>query len=214
MNTPATYTKSGIKATTAAKLDTSVFDVSVESHELLKQAYTTYLANGRENLAKTLKRGEVRGGGKKPWKQKGTGRARFGSTRNPIWRGGGVVFGPSGNENYSRKLNIKSKRRAIRQALSLKHAAGNVIVLESFENKDGKVAQTVALMNKIGATGNILLVVSDKDQLVMRATQNIPNLHVVHASYVNVYDVMNADTMVITEKSLEIIHDWLKEGEK
>jgi large subunit ribosomal protein L4 len=180
----------------------------------LKQAYTTYLANGRDNLAKTLKRGEVRGGGKKPWKQKGTGRARFGSTRNPIWRGGGVVFGPSGNENYSRKLNIKAKRRAIRQALSLKNAAGNVIVLETFECKDGKVAQTIALMNKIGAKGNILLVVSDKDQLVMRATQNIPNLHVVHASYVNVYDVMNADTMVITEKSLEIIHDWLKEGEK
>jgi large subunit ribosomal protein L4 len=92
-----TFTKAGAKATAAAKLDKTVFDVDVKNHELLKQAYIAYHANGRENLAKTLRRGEVRGGGRKPWKQKGTGRARFGSIRVPIWRGGGIVFGPLGS---------------------------------------------------------------------------------------------------------------------
>src|SRR6187431_2075650 len=111
-STVSTYTKSGAKATTAAKLDASVFGALPENHELLKLAYTGYLANGRENLAVTKTRGLVRGGGRKPWKQKGTGRARFGSSRVPIWRGGGVVFGPTGNENYIHKLPTETKRTA------------------------------------------------------------------------------------------------------
>src|ERR1700686_3786197 len=108
-----TYTKTGNKATVAAKLDKSVFDVDVKNHDLLKQAYLAYLSNARVNLAVTKKRGDVRGGGRKPWRQKGTGRARFGSIRNPIWRGGGIIFGPTGQENYKRKLNTKAKRQAI-----------------------------------------------------------------------------------------------------
>ena len=91
-----TYTASGSKAATPAKLDDAVFGVEVTNHRLLRQAYDAYLSNGRENLAIVKTRGLVRGGGKKPWKQKGTGRARFGSSRNPIWRGGGIVFGPTG----------------------------------------------------------------------------------------------------------------------
>src|ERR1700722_17943597 len=114
-----TFTNAGTAATTAAKLDNAVFGVELTNHELLKHAYTAYLANGRENLAVTKKRGEVRGGGKKPWKQKGTGRARFGSTRNPIWRGGGIAFGPTGHENYTKQVPTVVKRQAIRQALSL-----------------------------------------------------------------------------------------------
>ena len=98
----STYTASGSKASTPAKLSKEVFGVEVANHQLLKQAYEAYLANGRDNLALTKKRGDVSGGGKKPWKQKGTGRARFGSSRNPIWRGGGIVFGPNGNENYTK----------------------------------------------------------------------------------------------------------------
>ena len=115
----ATFTKAGAKATTAAKLDTNIFGITVENHDLIKQAYVAYLANGRENLAVTKTRGLVRGGGKKPWKQKGTGRARFGSSRVPIWRGGGITFGPTGLENYSHKIHVKAKRQAIRQALSM-----------------------------------------------------------------------------------------------
>src|SRR5665213_4279273 len=116
---PSTYTKAGAKATTAAKLDAAVFGVSPENHALLKAAYTMYLANGRGNNAVTKTRGLVRGGGKKPWKQKGTGRARFGSSRVPIWRGGGVVFGPTGLENYKKYITTSEKRKALKQALSL-----------------------------------------------------------------------------------------------
>src|ERR1700761_3330085 len=126
----ATYTKTGTKATTPAKLDKAVFGVEAKNHDLLKQAYTSYLANGRENLAVTKTRGLVRGGGKKPWKQKGTGRARFGSSRGPIWRGGGITFGPTGQENYSKQMNTKAKRQAIRQALSDAATTNKIVVIE------------------------------------------------------------------------------------
>lgn len=206
MATP-TYTKTGNKATTAAKLHKAVFGLNVTSHALVKQAYVTYQANSRENLAKTLKRGEVRGGGKKPWKQKGTGRARFGSIRVPIWRGGGITFGPLGNENYSKSLNKKAKRQAIRQALSMN--SENVIVADTPEFKGGKTAEAKAFFDKIGATRNTLFVVEDKSEQLMRATNNLPNVSVVSAMYVNVYDVMNAHSIVITPKALEIIETWL-----
>ena len=202
-----TYTKSGNKATTSAKLDKSIFDVEVKTHALLKQAYVSYQANGRENLAKTLRRGEVRGGGKKPWKQKGTGRARFGSIRVPIWRGGGITFGPLGNENYSRRLTTGTKRQAIRHALSVNK--DNIIIVEDFVCKEGKTAETVKFFEKIGAKRNVLLVVDNKDILVERATRNLENVVVSQAMYLNVFNIMNADTIVITQKSLEIINDWL-----
>lgn len=206
MATP-TYTKTGNKATTAAKLPKEVFAVENVSHELLKQAYNAYLANGRTNNARTLKRGEVRGGGKKPWKQKGTGRARFGSIRVPIWRGGGITFGPTGDENYTHKLPTSTKRTAVRQALTVK--ADNISVIETFDAKDGKVADTVKFLNKVNAVRNILLVVSVKNELVERATRNVPNLKVVQARYLNVYDILNADTILISNKSVDIITEWL-----
>ncbi len=208
MATP-TFTKTGTKATTAVTLDKKVFAENVENHELLKQAYTAYLANGRENLAVTKTRGEVRGGGKKPWKQKGTGRARFGSSRVPIWRGGGITFGPTGNENYSKKVNIKAKRKAIRQALSLASKSGQILVVETFDCKDGKTKPTVELLNKIGATRRVLIVVAQNDELVNRATRNLQDVKAVQAQYLNVYDVMNADFIVISKESLEIISNWL-----
>jgi large subunit ribosomal protein L4 len=207
--TVPTFTKSGTKAAAPAKLDAKVFGVMPENHELLKLAYNAYLANGRDNLAVTKTRGLVSGGGKKPWKQKGTGRARFGSTRNPIWRGGGVAFGPTGVENYSVKVNVNAKRQAIRQALSLGASENRVNVIETFECKDGKIAQTVKLLDKINAKGSILIVVSVKDSLTERATNNLPRVKVVQASYLNVYDILNADTIVISEKSLAIISEWL-----
>lgn len=208
-----TYTSKGTKATTAVKLDKAVFNVEVKSQQLLKDVYLAYLANGRTNNAVTKTRGLVSGGGKKPWKQKGTGRARFGSSRVPIWRGGGITFGPTGNENYTKTINTKSKRIATKQALSLANEAGKISVIETFESKDGKVKNTVELLNKIGATRNVLLVVDLKDDLVVRSTRNVPNLKVVQATYLNVHDILNADSIVISKKSLELISDWLG-GEK
>lgn len=207
--TAPTFTKAGAKAATAAKLDASVFAVMPENHELLKLAYTAYLANGRVNLAKTKTRGLVSGGGRKPWKQKGTGRARFGSTRNPIWRGGGIVFGPTGEENYTKKIQVSAKRLAIRQALSLAANEGRIKVVEEFANKDGKVAETVKFLNKIDAKGSVLLVLDHKDELTARATGNLPKVKAVQANYLNVYDVLNADVVVITSKSLDIVKEWL-----
>jgi large subunit ribosomal protein L4 len=204
-----TYTKSGTKATTAAKLDKAVFEVMPANHELLKLAYNAYLANGRENLAVTKTRGLVSGGGKKPWKQKGTGRARFGSSRNPIWRGGGIAFGPTGEENYSVKVNVSAKRLAVRQALSLSASENRVKVIETFENKDAKVSVTAKLFAKIEAKGRILLVLDHKDENTDRSVRNLQNVQAVSANYLNVYDIMNADTLVITAKSLEVINNWL-----
>jgi large subunit ribosomal protein L4 len=204
-----TYTKSGNKATTPAKLDASVFAVMPKNHELLKLTYEAYLANGRDNLAQTKTRGLVRGGGRKPWRQKGTGRARFGSSRNPIWRGGGITFGPTGEENYTKKVPLTAKRLALRQALSIAAADGRIKVVETFETKDGKVAATVKLLEKMDAKGSILLVVSVKDELVERATRNVPMVKAIQANYLNVYDLMNADTVVISQKSLEVIKTWL-----
>jgi large subunit ribosomal protein L4 len=202
-----TYTKAGVKATTTAKLPKGIFDLEVTNHELLKQAYTAYMSNGRTVNAHVLKRGEVSGGGRKPWKQKGTGRARFGSIRVPIWRGGGITFGPSGNENFTKDMPVKTKRQAIRQALSVKNDV--ISVIETFECKDGKTSATAGLLKKLGATKNVLLVVSVKDELVVRATRNIQGLKVTQARYLNVYDVLNADSIIISEKSLDIIKEWL-----
>ena len=205
----ATYTKAGVKATTPVKLNKDVFGVEVKNHQLLKDAYLAYLANGRTNNAVTKTRGDVSGGGIKPWRQKGTGRARFGSSRNPIWRKGGIAFGPTGEENYSRKLNVSAKKQALRQALSLADKEGKLIVLEAFDAKDGKVKATATLLNKIGAKKNILLAVETKDQMITRATSNIPSLKTVAANYLNVYDILNADTVVITKESLTVMDKWL-----
>ncbi|HSX46886.1 MAG TPA: 50S ribosomal protein L4 [Patescibacteria group bacterium] len=206
----ATYTKTGNKATTPAKLDKAVFGVVAENHDLLKGAYVAYLANGRTSAGKTKTRGEVRGGGRKPWRQKGTGRARFGSTRNPIWRGGGITFGPTGGENYSHSMPVSAKRKAVRQALSLLADDNKIIVIETFECKEGKVGPTIKLLNKIGAAGNILLAVSLKDELAERATRNLKNVKLVPATYLNAFDLLNTDTLVISQKALDMIHDWLK----
>ena len=208
----ATYTKTGTKATTAAKLDKAVFGVEVTSHQLLKDAYVAYMANGRDNLSVVKTRGLVSGGGKKPWKQKGTGRARFGSSRNPIWRGGGIVFGPTGEENYSKNMNVKAKRLAIRQALSLK--ADNIKVIEAFAPKDGKSAAAASLLNKIEATGNTLLVVNASDEAVTRATRNLQKVTVVTSGYLNVFDVLNADTIVFEDAALKSATERLSKEAK
>ncbi len=203
------YTKAGTKSATAPKLDATVFGVPPENHALLKAAYTMYLANGRDNLAVTKTRGLVSGGGKKPWKQKGTGRARFGSSRVPIWRGGGITFGPTGQENYSKQMNTKARRLALRQALSLSAGEKRVKVIEAFDCKDGKTAQTAKLLKKIDARGRTLIVVKAKDDLIERATRNLPGVKAVAADYLNVYDVVNADSLVFSSEALAIVSERL-----
>lgn len=205
------FSKTGTKHETAAKLNDAIFGIEA-NHELIGQAYRTYMANGRSAGASTLKRGEVRGGGKKPWRQKGTGRARVGSIRVPNWRGGGVVFGPTGNENFTLAFPVKMKRAAIRQALSLQATSGLISVIDAYESTDGKVKATQALLTKLELGGTILLVVSEKTDLMLRATNNVAGLNVVTANYLNVFTIMNADHIVFTKDALETVDGWL--GEK
>lgn len=193
------------------KLNDAVFAVDVPNHELLKVAYESYLAAGRQVGAKTKTRGDVRGGGKKPWRQKGTGRARFGSSRNPIWRGGGVVFGPLGIENYTKKLSKTSKRVALRQALTLANQAGEITVIDDFKTT-GKTKEVVAMLDKAGvADRRRILLVDIKDDLKIRATANLQNVELVSPTYLSVYYILNADAIVFTKDALAATTEWLKE---
>jgi large subunit ribosomal protein L4 len=205
----ATYTASGSKSTSPAKLDKAVFTVETKNHALLKAAYVSHQANKRDNLAVTKTRGLIRGGGRKPWRQKGTGRARFGSSRNPIWRGGGITFGPTGEENYSKQLNGKAKRQAVRQALSLANDDNKLKVVEAFTAMEGKTKDMALFLKKVDAGGNILCVVDKKDESKERAALNIPKLKVSAAKYLNVVDILNADTIIISKPSLDALTDWL-----
>ena len=191
----------------AAALPKEVFNVGVKNHELLKLAYDAYLANNRQASATTLQRGEVRGGGKKPWKQKGTGRARFGSSRNPIWRGGGIVFGPRGNENYTKHLTTKSKRVAIRQALSLANQDKKVFVKDI--TTTGKTSEVVKFLADNKFDRKTLIVVEEKTPEIIRATANIQNVLLISAKYLSVYHILNADAIVLSTKSVPVIKNWL-----
>ncbi len=189
-------------------LPKSVFAVEVRNHELLKLAYDAYLANNRLASATTKQRGEVRGGGKKPWRQKGTGRARFGSIRNPIWRGGGIVFGPRGNENYTKKISKTSKRVALRQALTVK--SDKVLVADI--KTTGKTAEVAKFLKENNLNRRVLIVAEKTDELI-RATNNISEALLVSPMYLNVFDILNADHIVIAPKAIETIENWLG-GEK
>ena len=196
-----------------ATLNPDIFALKVENHELLKTAYDAYLANSRSSHAKTLKRGEVRGGGKKPWKQKGTGRARFGSTRNPIWRHGGVAFGRTGNENFTKKLSKSAKKLAVRQALSLKNTAK--VVYTTSLSTTGKTREIAQQLHDLKLDGqNVLLVVSEKAPELLRATNNLANVKLVRATYLNVFDILNADAVVFSETALDQAANWLLDKEE
>lgn len=198
---------SGTATTTLPK---SIFAVEIANHILLKLAYEAYLANGRGNYAKTLKRGEVSGGGKKPWKQKGTGRARFGSSRNPIWRKGGVAFGPTGIENYSKTVPVAAKRLALRQALTLANESKAISVVENAKTT-GKTAEIVKYLatHKVQPNDNVVMVVDTKGAELVRASRNIANLQVVQAGYLNVFTVLNADRILITKPAIKAVEEWL-----
>jgi large subunit ribosomal protein L4 len=197
------------ESTTTKKLSLpkEVFAVEVPNHELVKLAYDAYLSNSRLASATTKQRGEVRGGGKKPWKQKGTGRARFGSSRNPIWRGGGIVFGPRGNENYTKKLSKTSKRVALRQALTLANEAKKIVIKDV--TTTGKTAEVAKFLADNKFDRKVLIVVDEKTPELLRATNNLQQVRLASAMYLNVYDILNADTIVFGEKALPVVKTWL-----
>jgi len=193
---------------TKLTLPKDIFAVDIKNHELLKLAYDSYLANSRNAHPNTKKRGEVSGGGKKPWAQKGSGRARFGSSRNPIWRGGGIAFGPNGNENHMKKLSTTSKHVALRQALTLANQAKKIVVLDY--KTSGKTSEMAKFLvdNKFDRK-KVLMVVETKTPQIMQSTNNIQTVLLVRANYLNVYHILNADIIVLSTKSVAVINDWL-----
>jgi large subunit ribosomal protein L4 len=202
-NTPTTTKK------TTVSLPKSVFAVEVPNHELLKLAYDAYLANARVSTATTKTRGEVSGGGRKPWQQKGTGRARVGSIRSPIWRGGGITFGPLGNENHKKRLNKASKRVATRQALTVANQDKKLHVTE-LPKLSGKTKELVDFLEKGKFNGRRVLIVVDlKTPELLRASKNLQNVEVVSATYLSVFHILNAHAIVITGAAVKAVEAWL-----
>ena len=192
-------------------LNQDVFGLTVDNHELVKLAYDAYLANSRSSHAKTLRRGEVSGGGKKPWRQKGTGRARFGSTRVPIWRHGGVAGGRTGQENFTKRISKSAKKLAVRQALSMQNADGNVLTAEF--KTTGKTAEVFQQLKDLKLDSARVLLVADKTPELLRATNNLPNVKLVRPTYLTVFDILNADKVVFTSAALTASEAWLLDKE-
>lgn len=200
------------KTTPRTSLPKEVFAVDVPNHELLKRAYNSYLANTRLAAPGAKTRGLVSGGGKKPWRQKGTGRARVGSIRSPIWRGGGVTFGPTGNENHTIKLSKTMRHVALRQALTLASQAKKITVKDIKTTGKTKEIAEFLLANKLA--GKVLLVVDEKTPELIRATNNLENVLLVRSTYLSVFRVLNADAIVMTPGAVKAVSAWLAGEEK
>ncbi len=200
------YSKTGTK-TADITLDGKVFSSDLNP-ELVAQAYGRYLSNRRTNNAQTLTRGLVAGGGKKPWRQKGTGRARSGSIRNPIWRGGGIIFGPTGQENYSKDLPRKAAKLALAQALSAQ--VKQIKVIESLSLNDYSTSTAVKLLSKLELEGNIVLVAEKISSQTAKSFANISGVEIMTPQSLNVFCVMNADGLVFEKVALDWVVEWLK----
>jgi large subunit ribosomal protein L4 len=208
MATAVTYSATGTKKEQATALDKAIFGVEA-NHQLLDLAYRSYLAAARSAQARTLTRGLVRGGGRKPWRQKGTGRARVGSIRVPQWRGGGVTFGPTGEENHAINLNQKMRRQSIAQALSLKAKANQLVVIEKLDSKDGKTKGLQGLLGKLKLKGGGLVVIEAPNQLLERAAANLAGVELIYARSLNTFSILNADWVLMTAPALEQVKQWL-----
>ena len=177
---------------------------------VLHNAIVLAMANSRQASASTKTRDEVSGGGRKPWRQKGTGNARQGSIRAPQWRGGGVVFGPTPNRNYSKKQNKKERRLAVLSALSYKALDKELIVLENLSFETNKTKEMVNLLTNLNILNNkVLVVVEELNENVCLASRNLPNVKLVMYNEVNAYDLVSADNMLITEAALGKLEEVL-----
>ena len=185
------------------ELNDAVFGVEVNEH-LVHMAVVNQLANKRQGTQKAKTRSEVSGGGRKPWRQKGTGHARQGSTRAPQWTGGGVVFAPKPRD-YSFKLNKKERRAALKSALSSRVAENKIIVLDAFNMEEVKTKKFKAVMDALKVS-KALVVVDDNNNVVLSA-RNIPSVKTASTSTINVYDILKYDTLVVTQDAVATIQE-------
>ncbi|OGN00349.1 MAG: 50S ribosomal protein L4 [Candidatus Yanofskybacteria bacterium RIFCSPHIGHO2_02_FULL_41_29] len=197
------------------KLPDAIFGLPLNK-DLLYQVVTSQMANKRQNIAHTKDRGEVRGGGKKPWRQKGTGRARHGSIRSPIWKGGGVTFGPRKERVFKKKINKKMARKALFLALSSKVKDKEMIVIDGIAFNSWKTKEMAVVVNKISelfsSKHSSLLLVTDKKMgdTIERVSRNLPRVDVMEAKNLNALDVIARKNLVILKDSLNVIEKNFK----
>ncbi len=200
------YDRDG-KETGTLELPSSVFNAPV-NEAVLHQAVRRQQANDRQGTHETKTRGDVSGGGKKPWKQKGTGRARQGSTRAPQWRHGGTVFGPH-PRTYEQKMPRKQRRLALRSALSVKSQEGAVRIVEEIALEAPKTRVVAALFDEMGAGARTLFVIPEHDLMLEKSTRNLAGVKIILATNLNPTDVLTADTIVFTRSALTQVEEWL-----
>ena len=197
------------------ELSDKVFGVKSNA-ELLHQAVVTQMANERQVLADTKDRSEVRGGGKKPWKQKGTGRARVGSSRSPIWIGGGVTFGPTSDRNFSKKINKKMKQKAMFMALSDKATNGSMIILDDLKMEEFKTKKfnelLLAIENKIlnSDRRNILIINDSKDDKIKYSARNLKGTEIINLENINIVELLKFKNLLLTEAAVKALEERYK----
>lgn len=207
-----TYNQTGEKQK-QAMLPKDIFDIEVKE-DLLHQVVVSMASNRRQGTAHTKDRSEVRGGGRKPWRQKGTGRARHGSTRSPIWSGGGVTFGPRNERVYKKLVPKKMKRKALGMALSSKAKDGLLIVLDSIRLKEAKTKQMSEVLKKLPCYGkSTLLALPEMDKNLIMASKNISKLETIQAKDLNSLDILNFQYLVMPKESIKIIESIFKGDE-
>ena len=188
------------------ELNDNLFDTKINKH-VVHQIVKRYLAGKRRGTASTKNRSEVRGGGRKPWKQKGTGRARAGSIRSPLWVGGGVIFGPE-NRDYTYPIPKKMRLVALKSILSDKAKNNNIIILDNLKLKEGKTKEIISIFNNLNLDGNKILIVIDKeDELLKRAVSNLKEAMIITANKLNTYELINYKKIIITKDALKVIEE-------
>ena len=189
------------------ELNDEIFAAPVNTG-LMHQAVVMYLANQRRGTAATKTRAAVSGGGRKPWRQKGTGRARHGSIRSPIWVGGGVTFGPQPRD-YRLAMPKKARRQALKSALSSKVAAGSLIVVDELKFDEPKTRRMVEVLNNLQVQGKALVVTASDGRNVVLSARNIPGVNTIRAQDLNVYAVLNSEQLIITKEAVEVVEEVL-----
>ena len=207
MPTVSIYDMNG-KQTGTMELDEAIFGIQPNT-AVMHSAVVNYLANQRQGTQSTLTRAEVRGGGKKPWRQKGTGHARQGSTRAPQWTHGGIALGPK-PRSYRYALPRKMRRLALKSAFSAKVAAGNMMVLEGLALEEAKTKVMAKVFAALEASGKVLLLLPEKDETVMRCVRNIPGVKTALVNTLNTYDVLNADKFIVIKDAVAQIEEVYK----
>ena len=188
------------------QLNETIFGAKTRAH-LLHQAVVMQLANRRAGSAATKSKGFVRGGGKKPWRQKGTGRARSGSIRSPIWVGGGTTFGPQPRD-YSYRLPRTARREALLSALSLKNRDGKIIVVDKFELEEAKTKIMVKALAELKVESAVI-VISQSNEKIERSARNLPKIKVLRVEGLNVYDLLRYDHLILTQEALQRLEERL-----